>query len=143
MKVQPKDQKKKLLNYFVPVREDELIECGHDSENQFRRLKNIEGSCLILNSTILVFCFLYYEMNYRQIWKEYHEFVLISIQICSLILSIQTYFRFSFHLKLLVIRQKVRRHEGVYSSGIWKNMIIEMVVGCIHPNYFLHGKSTC
>lgn len=49
----------KLLTLFQNLKEDELVECGYDSEIEFKRLKNIEGSCLILNTFILFLNFAY------------------------------------------------------------------------------------
>ena len=49
----------KVLKRFKPLREDELVECGYLSDDQFERLRLAEGSCLILHTLVLFFSIIY------------------------------------------------------------------------------------
>lgn len=81
-------------------------------------------------------------MTYNRIWIDWQRITLVFMQISSIFLTIQTYFRFNMHITLLKMRQKLRDIDTVFSSGNGKLMILEMIVGLLHPNYLLHSNPT-
>lgn len=56
-------KKEKILNHFQPVGEFDLVECGYESDDQFEKLRLVEGSCLILNTLILFFSIVYVNLK--------------------------------------------------------------------------------
>ena len=94
----------KILDRFLPVQEDELVECGFDSDNQFERLRLIEGSCLVLNGLIFIFSIIYYEMVYEGVWDDFQVYILYIMHVTSLFLTIQTTIRYKMKVKLLRMR---------------------------------------
>ena len=131
--------RKKILNRFQPVQEDEIVECGYESDSLFEKLRLIQGSCLVLNVLILIFSVIYYEMIYESVWHDYQHVILVTMHICSIFLTVQTTIRYKMQVRLLQMRQKLRKIEGIRSAGYTFAFLFEVVLGLLHPNILLHN----
>lgn len=75
------------------------------------------------------------------VWDNYQKLILIIMQISSIFLTVQTTIRYKMNVKLLRMRQKLREIEGIREAGYSFSLFLEILIGLLHPNYFLHNKT--
>lgn len=133
-------KKSDILKKFERPTINNLVECGYNTTYHDARIKKLEICSFLLQFMILLFTIAYYELNYEGHDDEYQIYLLYGMHLSSAYLILSTYMKYHFYLKLMKMRYKSSEEETIWSSNRRWSLMIEILIGFIHPNYFLHNK---
>eukprot|EP01017_Pseudomicrothorax_dubius_P048779 TRINITY_DN8950_c0_g1_i4.p1 TRINITY_DN8950_c0_g1~~TRINITY_DN8950_c0_g1_i4.p1 ORF type:complete len:474 (+),score=51.89 TRINITY_DN8950_c0_g1_i4:80-1501(+) len=115
------------------------IEDGRISYAYFSKWKMIEVAALVFTALTLGVSVLEYEIEFNNVNDSLQYKMLWIISICTLILVAITVMRYRALLEYQKSRNLIDHREGLYSTGLYKTMMKEILLTIPHPNPFLMG----
>lgn len=115
------------------------LEDGKLTRSYFDRMKMLEYGNLVFSLTSLGLSMLQYTLEFEE-RNEAYSYVLLSIVFaCTILLVVFTIIRYQMQIKFNKLRKIITKRESIWSTGMWKAMLSEIIMVSFHPSPFLVG----
>eukprot|EP01017_Pseudomicrothorax_dubius_P034560 TRINITY_DN4758_c0_g1_i6.p1 TRINITY_DN4758_c0_g1~~TRINITY_DN4758_c0_g1_i6.p1 ORF type:complete len:400 (+),score=64.40 TRINITY_DN4758_c0_g1_i6:224-1423(+) len=115
------------------------LENGRISNIYFQKWKMIESACFVFSVLTLGLSILEYEIEFLDANDTIQKALLWLVFICTGVLVAITVLRYRALLEYQKSRNLINKSETIFSSGLHKSMIIEMILTLPHPSPFFIG----
>eukprot|EP01017_Pseudomicrothorax_dubius_P014292 TRINITY_DN166_c0_g1_i5.p1 TRINITY_DN166_c0_g1~~TRINITY_DN166_c0_g1_i5.p1 ORF type:complete len:445 (+),score=33.44 TRINITY_DN166_c0_g1_i5:243-1577(+) len=113
------------------------LENGRISFAYFEKWKTVEFACLLFSILTILLSVLEYELEFRNESPHIQKVLLWIIFLCTIILITMIILRFNVVILFQRSRNMIGAYEGLRSTGLFKYMILEILLSIPHPNPFL------
>lgn len=115
------------------------LEDGKLTRSFFKRMNMLEYGNLVFSLTSLGLSMLQYTLEYEERDTGFSYVLLSFVFVCTILLVIFTVIRYIMQIRFNKLRTVITKRENLWSTGMWKFMLAEIIVVSLHPSPFLVG----